>query len=568
MGDLLAYGSLGGCRCVDARAGGEVVGGLRELAPAFVVAGPLGVAIRTRLKGLSLRDTDVLREVGAHLGSLAARDLAVRCRQGLEHSAQAWAVRKRELTAASSSRWAGSVTKATHDQWALARRAQHAHLASLEAGARMLEHRLALPLGAKGSQRAPGGYASRREWHAKARRRQVLEERAGQVRADWRVGRVHVVRGGKQLARTRHHLDEAGLSEQQWRDRWAAARWFLQADGESGKRYGNETIRITEDGQVTLKLPAPLAALANAPHGRYVLDGRARFTHRGGQWADRVAANRAVAYRISCDTLRGRWYVTASWQHPVIPTLPIEAALAEGVIGVDTNADHLAAWRLDVHGNPIGNPRRFAYDLCGTAAHRDAQVRHALTRLLNWAKTCGGRAIAHEDLDFAPDKTREKHGRKRRFRQLISGLPTGQLRARLVSMADATGIAIIAVDPAYTTRWGRQHWQKATTSTTRNTTGHDAASIAIGRRALGHPIRRRTAPPRDDRSDRRGHRTIQARPEASGREGVRPRVPGPRTRSVQLPGHGAYADDQNTQDRSGCSAECETWQQDSLPLSL
>jgi hypothetical protein len=27
------------------------------------------------------------------------------------------------------------------------------------------------------------------------------------------------------------------------------------------------------------------------------------------------------------------------------------AALAHGVIGVDMNADHLAAWRLDIHGN-------------------------------------------------------------------------------------------------------------------------------------------------------------------------------------------------------------------------
>ena len=72
----------------------------------------------------------------------------------------------------------------------------------------------------------------------------------------------------------------------------------LAADGESGKRYGNETIRITPDGEVTIKLPAPLAHLANAPHGRYVLACRVAFAHRGGEWADRVEANRAVAYRI------------------------------------------------------------------------------------------------------------------------------------------------------------------------------------------------------------------------------------------------------------------------------
>lgn len=224
--------------------------------------------------------------------------------------------------------------------------------------------------------------------------------------------------------------------------------------------------------------------------------------------------------------------MTASWQKPVTRTVPLATALAEGVIGVDMNADHLAAWHLDLHGNPVGNPRRFSYGLTGPATHRDAQVRHALTRLLHWATTSGVKAIAVEDLDFTADKTREKHGRLKRFRQLISSMPTARLRARLTSMADATGITIIAVDPSYTSRWGAQHWQNPLTSTTRKTTRHDAASIAIGRRAQGCPIRRRTAPPRTHQSDGCGHRTIQAGPETSGREGPRPRIPGPRTRSV------------------------------------
>ncbi|MDT0574389.1 transposase, partial [Streptomyces sp. DSM 3412] len=146
-------------------------------------------------------------------------------------------------------------------------------------------------------------------------------------------------------------------------------------------------------------------------------------------------------------------------------------------------------------------------------------------------------------------------------------MPTGRLRARLASMADQTGIAIIAVDPAYTSRWGAQHWQKPLTSTTRQTTRHEAAAVAIGRRAQQHPIRRRTAPPPHDRSDRVGHRTAQARPGVAGREGTRPRIPGPRTRSVP-PGCGANAGNQNAQHRPGRSAEHETWQQDSLPLSL
>jgi IS605 OrfB family transposase len=68
-------------------------------------------------------------------------------------------------------------------------------------------------------------------------------------------------------------------------------------------------------------------------------------------------------------------------------------------------------------------------------------------------------AIGIEDLDFTDGKTRERHGRRRRFRQLISGMPTGRLKARLVSMAAELGLAIVAVDPAYTSLWGAQHWQ-------------------------------------------------------------------------------------------------------------
>jgi IS605 OrfB family transposase len=161
------------------------------------------------------------------------------------------------------------------------------------------------------------------------------------------------------------------------------------------------------------------------------------------------------------------------------------------------------------------------------------------------------KAIAIEDLDFQTEKTREKHGRRRSFRQLISGMPTGRLRARLTSMADATGITIIAVDPAYTSRWGAQHWQKPLTSTTRKTSRHDAASIAIGRRAQGHPIRRRTTPPRTHRSDGCGHRTVQADSVTLGRE--EPRPPHPRTtHQMRATGRGANAGDQDTHNRSGC----------------
>ncbi|MFG6191479.1 hypothetical protein [Nonomuraea sp. JJY05] len=164
------------------------------------------------------------------------------------------------------------------------------------------------------------------------------------------------------------------------------------------------------------------------------------------------------------------------------------------------------------------------------------------------------KAVAIEDLDFQGEKTREKHGRRKQFRQLISSLPTARLRARLISMAGAAGIAIVAVDPAYTSKWGTQRWQAPLTSQRRPTTSHDAASIAIGRRALGHPIRRRTAPPPAHRSDEQGHRTVQARPGARRREETRPPDTGSCTRCMP-PDRGGQAGDHCAQHRPEHAAE-------------
>ncbi|MGW7516496.1 transposase [Streptomyces sp. NPDC054796] len=337
---------------------------IRTIDAPFVAPGPSGAAVRDRLKHLTDMDDKVLRLVGQHLGRLASLDLKSRCAEGLDHNSDTWAARKQGLTADSSSRWAGSITKATHDQWALSRRCQLAHVQGLEAGVRTLKHRLSQPVGEKGT-----------------------------------------------------------------------------------------------------KLPAPLVHLANSKHGRYVLATRVRFQHRGAEWRDRIEDNRAVAYRIHLDVERGRWYLTASWTRPVAQTIPLQAARSEGMAGVDTNADH-----------------------------------------------------------FAAEKTREKHGRGKRFRQLISGIPTGKLKARLVSMAAGHGLSIVAVDPAYTSMWGNQRWKKRLTSKNRKMSRHDAAGIAIGRRALGHPIRRRTAPPPQHQSDAAGHRTARAGPGTRGREGTRPPV--------------------------------------------
>ena len=86
---------------------------------------------------------------------------------------------------------------------------------------------------------------------------------------------------------------------------------FLTADGESGKAGGNETIRVDEQGQLRIKVPA---ALADALGTHIEIAAPVRFTHRVEELLARVAARRAVRYDISYDPARGRWYLDASWK--------------------------------------------------------------------------------------------------------------------------------------------------------------------------------------------------------------------------------------------------------------
>jgi hypothetical protein len=69
--------------------------------------------------------------------------------------------RKRSLTAVSSSRWAGAITRTTDDLWALAERNLLAERASLRARTRRIEARLAVPVGGKRGRAR--GYATQAE---------------------------------------------------------------------------------------------------------------------------------------------------------------------------------------------------------------------------------------------------------------------------------------------------------------------------------------------------------------------------------------------------------------------
>ncbi len=351
------------------------------------------------------------------------------------------------------------------------------------------------------------GYHSQAERFQKQRRMQHLHARLAAVEARIAQGRVSVCRGGRRLAKLHHtvagdavvgdgergkhgkHGSVTRMTQAEWRARWRAERWFLTADGEAGKVWGNETVRVHPDERwLEIRLPTPLAHLSNTP-GRaatYRLSCPVAFTHRASEWAAQAASG-AVRYDLLLDPARGRWYADASWRLPTREVPPLEELRQNRALGVDLNAGHLDCWVLDVSGNPVGVPHTIPLQLDRLpATTRDGRLRAAVATIMQLAKANG---------------------------------------CLLVGMAANAGLWVVAVDPGWTSKWGRRYWQRPlqqSTNSSTTVTGHHAAAVVIGRRGLGLAARRRPGVTQLHR--RMGNGELPARPgnQALGREGPGP----------------------------------------------
>jgi len=319
-----------------------------------------------------------------------------------------------------------------------------------------------------------------------------------------------------------------------------------------------------DESWLEIKLPAPLAHLANRPHGRYRLSCPAEFCYRGDEVAAQAMSG-AVRYDISHDPARGRWYIDASWTAAPAPAASLDDLRKHPVVAIDVNHGHLAVAVIAPDGNVLGAPATIPLELAGLpSGTRDGRLRAAISALIATARARGARAIVIEDLDFAEARAegRERAGsrpsrgrRGRDFRRAVHGIPTARLRDRLVQMACNAGLSVIVIDPAYTSRWGAEHWLRPMREHHPKATGHHAAALVIGRRGLGYRARRRATG--NQTAPEEAARPAQARPRTTPPPGTAPRKPANPRGPRQPPGtktrrpHRTTAGNQAAQDRSG-----------------
>lgn len=476
----------------------------RPQLPTRVVEPSAGVSVRTRLR-LDPDERELLDAIGMHLTRARNTDLAA-ARHGEKANDRYKALVHRFGI---HSRYAGTICVDNDAATKAAKEHLWRHRVELRRAIATLERRIAAPARStcrcgerRGCAVCRDGYATPNERWQKQRRLEARNAALVRVEKQLAAKDYPVVYGGRRLAGTRHHLEQAGLTEEQWRRTWSEARHWFGCAGNAGKPGGNPCLTLNRGPgghwHLTVSVPKPVAErFGVAP--RVQLRHPIRLHHRSLELEERLDDRGAVRLDVQPDTDgKGRWrtYLRFSWVRPKPETVDLVEARAGGVVGVDLNADHLALTLLDTSGNPVRRPVRVPLDVTGaTKQARDGRLRAAITTVLKHAKAAGATAVAVEDLDFADSKGREKFGRRKAFRHTIAGFPTTQFKDRIVAMAHAQGLAVIAVDPRYTSRYGGASWQRALTTPTSIATRHEGASVAIGRRALGHGLTTRAGRP-------------------------------------------------------------------------
>ena len=344
--------------------------------------------------------------------------------------------------------------------------------------------------------------------HHKRRRLANLEHRLKVLETELKAGLVRLCFGSKALWRKQHHLEANGYaSHEAWIEEWRDARsdeFFVL--GSRDETAGCQLCQagIAEDGSLTLKLRMP-DSLADR-YGKHLTIRGVRFAYgheqvlaalqrnadyavcrreHGEKLARTTDLGQAISYRFKRDAKGWRVFVSTEMED-----VPVMTDKRRGAIGVDLNANHLAACETDASGNYV-HAFRVPLVTYGKSRHQaGALIGDAVARVVEYARRVG-KPVVMERLDFRQKKA-ALEGESRKYSRMLSSLSYAKTLACFLSRGHREGVGIHQVNPAFSSVIGRVKFMDRY-----GLNVHQAAALVLARRLLRcseRIPRRRVAP--------------------------------------------------------------------------
>ena len=331
-----------------------------------------------------------------------------------------------------------------------------------------------------------------RSIHQKKRRLSHLQCQLEKQITDQELGKVRLCFGSKKLFHAQFSLEANGFaSHQEWLSHWQKERsnsFFLL--GSKDETSGNQSCTaVVQDNSLTLHLRLPNAL---NKYGKHL--GIAGVSFKYGFEAlltsledckERNALSKAndphykefgqaISYRFKRDKKGWLLFASTSLDEPTWTTRE-----GIGAIGIDINADHLAAVETDRYGNPIKS-KTIPLNCYGKSSDQaKALIGNAIAELVQWGAS-SQKPLVVEKLDFQKKKNALKESGNRKYARMLSSLAYTNILTTIKSRAWRFGVRVKEVNPAYTSVIGRTKF-----AARYGLTIHESAALCIARRFQG-----------------------------------------------------------------------------------
>ncbi len=307
-------------------------------------------------------------------------------------------------------------------------------------------------------------------------KRKLVSLKHNLKRASERIARPRICFGTKALARKQNNLKLNGFSSlTEWKKQWVEARnRSFQFVGVAKMDGGNEVacLQLQDDGLFSLELRLPPAV--REEYGESTIFHELSFNHGHDAIVTALATRRALTVRFVKDETS--WKVHVAIDQPVAT---VKFADNLGCLGVDFNADHVAATLVDRCGNPI---QTWAIPMVtyGLATDQAKDLTRKVAKELVEIAKMHDVPIAAENLDFAKKKAQLTTESGARYARMLSSLAYSAFQQALASACARNSVHLRQVNPAFTSLIGRTKFARRY-----GLSVHAAAALSIARRAMG-----------------------------------------------------------------------------------
>jgi len=261
---------------------------------------------------------------------------------------------------------------------------------------------------------------------------------------------VRLCFGSRKLFTAQHHLEENGFaSHADWRKAWTAKRssqFFVLGSKDETSGCQGCVLTHVEGGPFVVRLRLNGAV-------RRVISFEVQFTHGADHLVQALRLNQAMSYRFVRDT-KG-WRIFATTQAIEVP---VQSRLATGCVGIDLNVGFVAVSQTDRFGNVV-DALNVPLSLSQTSAHQaTTAIAQCVKDIVAYAVRAA-KPLAIERLDFAKKKAQLSYASPGRQR-MLSSFAYRAFEQMLLARSHDAGVEVRHVNPAYTSKIGRQKYAR------------------------------------------------------------------------------------------------------------